>query len=141
MDGHSLRASVTQALVGGIAGLVLFGVLNWVSVVTLQIGGDTSGPSSGLLVGGLVMLVATFGATRYPVLALGAGLVMAGLVVWGWALAGPTDAFSRTATGLPGEALRHGAYMPLVLAAAMALLGVGIGVLIRRRAQDEPEAV
>lgn len=85
------------------------------------------------------MLAAGFGAARYPLVGLIAGLVMTTLVVLGWMLAKPLDGLSRTATDIPSEALRHGAYMPLVLGGAMVLIGMGAALVLRPSAPGHSE--
>ncbi len=131
---RSASDSLLHVVAGCLTGLVLFWLLNWVSVQVQQ---DLLNPRTRLLLGGLVILAAGLLTTRYPVTGLITGLVMAALVGLGWMIGQPLDAMGRTATDLPGEVIKHGAYMPLVVGGAMALIGVGAGLLVQRRRPQE----
>lgn len=119
----SARLVVVRAVVAVPLAMVLFGTLNWLSVETKSASAQVNHRTL-LAVAGFTFFSALYLAARFPVVALFVGVIMLGLVILGGAISGASDAYSRTSTVLPGEVLRHGAYMPLVMSGAMALLGV-----------------
>ncbi len=118
--------TVRLSVAGGVAGLAYYWLLNLVSVRYQE---NLPDPRLWLVVGAIVVAVGTFGATRYPLPALAAGMLMTALVVVGWLTESETPmvAAGRVATDIPSEAVRHGAFAPLVVAGAVALVGAALG--------------